>query len=141
MNLEVSCENVHPFSHSTLHPRNVDGKNAANLQLDDILFSCCCQPCAENWPLLAQLPDFSAAEAAAFPDWAVQRVALQSAVDRLDLTAVAAICKELGRLGGHVQRPHAALVTPEAYMSLVHMLLHANRSIKFAVWLKEMQVK
>jgi hypothetical protein len=103
--------------------------------------SCCCRPCRENWPQLEQLPDFSAAEAAARPDWVVQRIALQNAADRLDLPAVATICAQLGRLvtADGVERPHAAFMTPEAYLSLVQMLLHGNRSIQFAMWLRDSQ--
>jgi hypothetical protein len=111
------------------------------IQFNALYFSCCCRPCVENWLLLEQLADFSAGEAAARPDWVLQRVALQAAADRLDLAAVAAICQELGRLTADVGRPHAAFITPEAYLSLVQMLLHGNRSVRFSIWLKENQVK
>ena len=68
-------------------------------------FPCGCPPCRGDWPLLEQLPGFSYEEVEERYDWAVQRVALESALAHTDVETVRNICLELDSLV-KVTSPH-----------------------------------
>ena len=68
-------------------------------------FPCGCPPCRGDWPLLEQLPGFSYEEVEERYDWAVQRVALESALAHTDVDTVRNICLELDSLV-KVTSPH-----------------------------------
>lgn len=93
-------------------------------------FACGCIPCKEDWPLLDDLPNFTFEEVEARYDWAVERVALESALAHKDVPCIKNICEHLGQLI-NITGPHQAKVHPELYLSYAHMFLFCNKSVNF----------
>jgi len=93
-------------------------------------FVCGCIPCKEDWPLLDDLPNFTFEDVEARYDWAVERVALESALAHKDVPCIKNICEHLGQLI-NVTGPHQAKVQPELYLSYAHMFLFCNKAVNF----------
>ena len=93
-------------------------------------FTCCCLACRDEWPLLDDLPGFTYEDVEARYDWAVQRVALESALTHLDVKCIQDICLNLGQLVS-VSGPHQATVMPEMYLAYSYLYLNGNDSLKF----------
>lgn len=93
-------------------------------------FPCGCIPCKEDWALLDDLPNFTFEEVEARYDWAVERVALESALAHMDVPCIKKICEHLGQIV-NVEGPHQVKVQPELYLSYAYMFLYCNKSIGF----------
>jgi len=93
-------------------------------------FPCGCIPCKEDWPLLDELPNFTFEEVEARYDWAVERVALESALSHMDVPCIKKICEHLGQIV-NVQGPHQVTVQPELYLSYAYLFLFCNKSLAF----------
>ena len=76
------------------------------------------------------LPGFCYEDVEARYDWAVQRVALESALTHLDVKCIHDICHSLGNLV-NVSGPHQATVMPEMYLAYSYMYLCGNDSLRF----------
>ena len=100
------------------------------VQISSLGFICGCVACAKDWPLLDDLPGFTYEDVEDRYDWAVQRVALESALTHVDVTCIRDICTRLGTLV-HVSGPHQATVMPEMYLAYSHLYLSGNSSLKF----------
>ena len=93
-------------------------------------FPCGCTACKEDWPLLDDLPGFTFEEVEARYDWAVERVALESALSHMDVPCIKKLCENLGK-NVNVKGPHQAMIQPEQYLSYAHMFLFCNKSLAF----------
>ena len=93
-------------------------------------FPCGCLACTQDWPLLDDLPGFEYEEVEARYDWAVARVALESALSHLDVECIRELCLSLARLV-NVTGPHQAKVHPELYLAYSVLFLHGNKSVSF----------
>ena len=100
------------------------------LRRRNLSFNCGCLACKEDWPLLDSLPTFDYEEVEARYDWALARVALESALSHLDLRCIADLCLKLGDLV-NVVGPHQAKVLPELYLSYSYLALYGNQSLNF----------
>ena len=92
--------------------------------------------CKENWPLLDCLPTFDYEDVEARYDWALARVALESALSHLDVKCIADLCLKLGSLV-NVVGPHQAKVLPELYLSYSYLALYGNKSVSFRQFSEE----
>ena len=100
------------------------------LRRRNLAFNCGCVACRENWPLLDSLPTFDYEDVEARYDWALARVALESALTHLDVKCIADLCLKLGKLV-NVTGPHQAKVLPELYLSYSYLALYGNMSLSF----------
>ena len=93
-------------------------------------FPCGCIPCKEDWGLLDDLPNFTFEDVEARYDWAVERVALESALSHMDVPCIKKICEHLGQIV-NVDGPHQVKVQPELYLSYAYLFLFCNKSVAF----------
>ena len=106
------------------------------LRRRNLAFNCGCLACKENWPLLDSLPTFDYEDVEARYDWALARVALESALSHLDVKCIADLCLKLGNLV-NVVGPHQAKVLPELYLSYSYLALYGNQSVSFRQFSEE----
>ena len=80
--------------------------------------------------MLDDLKGFSYEEVEERYDWAVQRVALESALQHHDAECIRDICLNLGNLV-NVKPPHQATIMPELYLTYSNLYLEGNSSLAF----------
>ena len=110
------------------------------LRRSNLGFPCGCPACQHDWPLLDDLPGFDYEDVEERYDWAVARVALESALDHLDVVTVRDLCLSLDRLV-RVTGPHQARVQPELYLYYSFLFLHGNKSVSFQRYSQAMLAK
>jgi len=96
-------------------------------------FPCGCVACHKNWPLLDNLPGFNVEDVEDRYEWAVQRVALESALSHLGVKMIREICLQLAKLV-NVKPPHQATVKPELYLSYAVLADEGNISNEFKIF-------
>ena len=88
--------------------------------------------------MLDDLPGFTYEEVEERYDWALQRVALESALAHVDVDCIRDICLNLGTLVS-VKPPHQALVLPELYLTYSYLYLDGNSSVPFKLYKRTKQ--
>jgi len=103
-------------------------------------FPCGCRPCREDWGLLDDLPSFTFEDVESRYDWAVERVALESALTHMDVACIKKLCEHLGQTV-NVPGPHQAKVHPELYLSYAYLAIFCNKSLSFQQFYKKVMNK
>ena len=96
-------------------------------------FSCQCEACKQNWPLMKSLPQLTTAQKKHKGKWMAARDKLGNAVDNMKLMEAFQLCKELSGLHG-VKSPHECLIMPELYLHYSSVFLYGNKSLSFKVF-------